>query len=165
MLENLPQGLQSPLGEGGALVSGGEGQRVRLARAMLREDVRLVILDEPFRGLDRVKRRELLGRARQFWSGCTIVCITHDLEDTLDFDRVLVVEEGAVVENGSPVTLSALPGSCYRRLIDAEARVRSELWTGNLWRRVRIHSGRLIEESDDRDGVGSEIGSFAESVE
>ncbi len=67
VLESLPSGLQTSLGEGGALVSGGEGQRVRLGRAMLRSDVRLVILDEPFRGLDRDKRRELLARARQFW--------------------------------------------------------------------------------------------------
>ena len=52
LLETLPDGLQTPLGEGGGLVSGGEGQRVRLGRGLLRPGVRLVILDEPFRGLD-----------------------------------------------------------------------------------------------------------------
>src|SRR5262249_60698585 len=50
VLEKLPDGLQTDLGEGGALGSGGEGQRVRLGRAMSRGHARLVILDEPFRG-------------------------------------------------------------------------------------------------------------------
>jgi len=58
VLERLPEGLKTDLGEGGGLISGGEGQRVRLGRAMLRGDVRLVVLDEPFGGLDREKRRE-----------------------------------------------------------------------------------------------------------
>src|SRR5262249_24969250 len=49
LLEDLPAGLQNPLGEGGGLVSGGEGQRVRLGRALLRPEARLVVLDEPFR--------------------------------------------------------------------------------------------------------------------
>jgi ATP-binding cassette subfamily B protein len=64
VLEKLPDGLQTSLGEGGALVSGGEGQRVRLGRALMRRDARLVILDEPFRGLDRDQRRVLMMRAR-----------------------------------------------------------------------------------------------------
>ena len=64
LLEKLPDGLQTQLGEGGALVSGGEGQRVRLGRGLLRPGARLVILDEPFRGLDRERRRELLARTR-----------------------------------------------------------------------------------------------------
>jgi ABC-type bacteriocin/lantibiotic exporter with double-glycine peptidase domain len=148
VLENLPEGLQSALGEGGGLVSGGEGQRVRLARAMLRDDVRLVILDEPFRGLDRRKRGELLKRAREIWSGCTLLCITHDLEETREFDRVLVVEQGCLVEDGSPAFLATLPGSRYQELIAAEARVRSQMWSSKLWRRVRIHSGRLIEDGE-----------------
>jgi ABC-type transport system involved in cytochrome bd biosynthesis fused ATPase/permease subunit len=65
--EKLPDGLQTRLGEGGALVSGGEGQRVRLGRGLLRPGARLVILDEPFRGLDRECRRELLACARRWW--------------------------------------------------------------------------------------------------
>src|SRR5205823_46301 len=79
LLSALPAGLQTKLGEGGALVSGGEGQRVRFGRAMLRKDARLVLLDEPFRGLDREKRCELLARAREYWRGSTLLCITHDI--------------------------------------------------------------------------------------
>ena len=67
LLEKLPDGLQTDLGESGGLVSGGEGQRVRFGRALLRRGVRLALLDEPFRGLDRHQRRELLARARAHW--------------------------------------------------------------------------------------------------
>src|SRR5262249_61727112 len=63
VLRRLPEGLQTPLGEGGGLLSGGQGQRVRLGRALVRADARLVLLDEPFRGLDREQRRALLRRA------------------------------------------------------------------------------------------------------
>src|ERR1700691_5932026 len=59
LLKKLPAGLQTGLGENGGLVSGGEGQRVRLGRALHRRGVRLVILDEPFRGLDRQQRKDL----------------------------------------------------------------------------------------------------------
>lgn len=146
VLETLPDGLQTKLGEGGALVSGGEGQRVRLARALLRDNVRLAVLDEPFRGLDREKRRQLLARSRKFWRGCTLLCITHDLEETQEFDRVLVMEHGRVVEDGAPRDLAGNPDSRYAQLLAAERRTRSELWSANVWRHIRIHSGRLVEE-------------------
>ena len=64
LLEALPAGLQTKLGESGALMSGGEGQRVRFGRALGRPGTRLVILDEAFRGLDRTRRTALLARAR-----------------------------------------------------------------------------------------------------
>ena len=146
VLESLPQGLQTKLGEGGGLVSGGEGQRIRLGRALARPDARLVILDEPFRGLDREKRRELLARARQVWRGATLLCITHDLEETRSFDRVVVVEGGRVAEQGAPAELAACDESRYAQLLAAEERTRSSMWSRALWRRIRIHSGQIVEE-------------------
>lgn len=146
VLENLPHGMQTKLGEGGALVSGGEGQRVRLARALLRPGVRLAILDEPFRGLDREKRSHLLARVRELWRDCTLFCVTHDIEETRGFDRVLVVEHGRIVEDGAPQELCAAPQSRYAQLLDAEARARAGLWSGPVWRHIRIHSGRVVEE-------------------
>jgi ABC-type bacteriocin/lantibiotic exporter with double-glycine peptidase domain len=145
VLERLPDGLQTSLGEGGALVSGGEGQRVRLGRALLRPCVRLAILDEPFRGLDRERRRELLMRAREHWTGATLLCITHDVGETLSFERALVVEGGRVVEDGVPAELAAQPDSRYRSLLEAEAEVREKLWAGVDWRRLRIEKGHLSE--------------------
>jgi ATP-binding cassette subfamily B protein len=143
LLELLPRGLQTPLGEGGALVSGGEGQRVRFGRAVHRGAARLVILDEPFRGLDREKRHELLMRARALWSGATLLTITHDVGETRSFPRVLVIEGGRVVEDGSPGELLR-EGTRYRALLDAEEAVRQGLWEGPGWRHLRIEKGRLV---------------------
>jgi ABC-type bacteriocin/lantibiotic exporter with double-glycine peptidase domain len=151
VLEGLPEGMQTTLGESGALVSGGEGQRVRLGRAMGRADARLVILDEPFRGLDRQQRRELLERARRWWGGATLLCITHDLPETAAFDRVLVIDGGRVVEDGSPAALAARPGSRYAALLEEERVVREGLWSGPGWRRLRLEGGRLEERAGDAD--------------
>jgi ATP-binding cassette subfamily B protein len=147
LLAQLPDGLQTPLGEGGALVSGGEGQRVRLGRALLRPGVRLAILDEPFRGLDRERRRSLLMRARDIWRGATLLCITHDVSETRTFPRALVVEAGRIVEDGSPLELESRPGSRYAALLAAEQGVRDGLWSRAAWRRLRLAGGRLIEDA------------------
>ncbi len=146
VLENLPEGMQTKLGEGGALVSGGEGQRVRFARALLRPDARLVILDEPFRGLDREKRQQLLERAREFWRGATLLCVTHDLSETQGFDQVVVIEAGRIAEAGTPVELASDERSRYSQLLAAEQETRVGLWGGKQWRRVHVHAGRIVED-------------------
>ncbi|MGK4002058.1 ATP-binding cassette domain-containing protein [Sorangium sp. So ce1036] len=145
VLERLPEGQKTALGEGGGLVSGGEGQRVRLGRAMLRSDARLAILDEPFRGLDRERRRALLARARQRWRGATLLCVTHDIGETRAFERVLVVDGGRVVEDGDPAELAARSGSRYRALLDAEEAVQRGLWSSGSWRRLVVARGRVVE--------------------
>lgn len=152
VLEALPDGLQTPLGEGGGLVSGGEGQRVRLARAMLRPGVRLVILDEPFRGLDRESRRNLLARARNVWQGATLLCVTHDVRQTQIFERVLIIENGRIVEDGTPAGLACRPDSRYRSLLEAEEAVHEGLWSSGIWRRVRLENGRLLDGDVRRSG-------------
>ena len=144
LLERLPQGIHTRLGEGGGLVSGGEGQRVRLGRAFTQSEPRLVLLDEPFRGLDRSQRANLLARSRARWPEATMICITHDVSETLNFPRVLVIEEGQIVEDDSPENL-AVTNSRYRALLDAEERTRRETWSSTLWRRLRLSAGTLIE--------------------
>ena len=146
LLEKLPDGLQTELGESGGLVSGGEGQRVRFGRALLKRGVGLALLDEPFRGLDRHQRRELLARARRHWANTTLLCVTHDVGETLTFPRVLVVENGHIVEEGNPGELVRQPNSRYRALLDAEESVREGSWSGSRWRHLRLEDGRLIEE-------------------
>ncbi len=146
LLETLPDGLQTDLGESGGLVSGGEGQRVRFGRALLRHGVRLALLDEPFRGLDRHLRRELLGRARHHWEGITLLCVTHDVGETMGFPRVLVAEHGRIVEDGNPEELARQANSRYRALLEAEEMVREGSWSSGLWRHLRLENGRLVEE-------------------
>jgi ATP-binding cassette subfamily B protein len=145
LLEQLPDGMQTSLGDGGALVSGGEGQRVRVARAMLRSRSRLVVLDEAFRGLDRDRRRRLLARARERWRVATLLCVTHDVGDTGAFDRVLVIEGGRVIEDGRPAELAARIGSRYRALLEAERAVEASVWRGRQWRHVELRAGVLVD--------------------
>jgi ABC-type transport system involved in cytochrome bd biosynthesis fused ATPase/permease subunit len=140
--QKLPQGLQTMLGEGGGLLSGGEGQRVRLARALLSPGTRLALLDEPFRGMDRTQRRALLAEARKWWAGVTLLCVTHDVAETMSFDRVLVVEGGRIIEDGDPRVLAA-SASRYRDLLEAEKAVGETLWEGAFWRRLTLSEGRL----------------------
>jgi ABC-type transport system involved in cytochrome bd biosynthesis fused ATPase/permease subunit len=146
LLETLPDGLQTELGESGGLVSGGEGQRVRLGRALMRHGVRLALLDEPFRGLDRHLRRELLARARRHWENTTLLCVTHDVGETLAFPRALVIENGRIVEDGNPVDLARQADSRYRALLEAEESVREGSWSSGNWRHLRLEAGRLIEK-------------------
>lgn len=133
VLEKLPDGFQRALGESGGRLSGGEGQRVRFGRALLRPETRLVVLDEAFRGLDGGRRRDLLGRARHLWADATLLRVTHDVGETQDFERVLVIDHGHVVEDGPPRDLLRQPESRYRELIEAEAAVRSGMWSGPRW--------------------------------
>jgi ATP-binding cassette subfamily B protein len=143
VLARLPDGLQTRLGEGGGLVAGGEGQRVRFGRALMRPGARLVILDEGFRGLDREQRRLLLQRARAQWRAATLLCITHDVDATRALDRVVVIEGGRVIEDGAPAELAQRAGSRYRALLDAEAALHTGLWGEAAWRRLRLERGEL----------------------
>jgi ABC-type bacteriocin/lantibiotic exporter with double-glycine peptidase domain len=143
VIERLPDGLATPLGESGGLVSGGEGQRVRLGRALLRPGVRLAILDEPFRGLDIDQRRKLLARSREVWHDATLLAISHDIGEALSFDRVLVLDNGRIVEDGDPRELAGNPESRFHAMLAAERNVREAFWNGAEWRHLRLENGQL----------------------
>jgi ATP-binding cassette subfamily B protein len=143
LIAHLPDGLQTPLGEGGALLSGGEGQRVRFGRALGRGAARLAILDEPFRGLERERRGTLLRRARERWRHATLICVTHDIGETAGFDRVIVIAGGRIVEDGVPSALAARPDSHYRAMLDSEAGLQQRLWADPAWRTIRLEGGKF----------------------
>jgi ABC-type multidrug transport system fused ATPase/permease subunit len=146
VVAKLPQGLATPLGEGGALLSAGEAQRVRLGRAMLRKNSRLVVLDEPFLGLERDRRRAQLTHARQRWTDSTLLYVTHDVVETRAFDRVLVVESGRIVEDGDPLHLAQMLSSRYRRLLQTQEHLQSRLAASADWKRIRLESGRIVSD-------------------
>jgi ATP-binding cassette subfamily B protein len=152
VVDSLPDGLQTRLGEGGALVSGGEGQRVRLGRGLNREGARLVILDEPFRGLDREGRRRLLAGCRKWWSKATLLFVSHDVSACLDMDRVVVMENGRIVENDSPRVLADRRDSRFAAWLQAEREVLQTTWGGPNWQRLRLQDGRLqvVEKNGGR---------------
>jgi ABC-type bacteriocin/lantibiotic exporter with double-glycine peptidase domain len=140
----LPHGLQTQLGESGGRLSAGEGQRLRFARALLRPGARLVLLDEPFRGLGADQRGKLLAAARRRWRDATLLCVTHSPAEAAGFDRLLVVEEGRLVEDGAPQALAGRSGSRYRALLDAETAAAAALAAPG-WRRLHLAAGRLRE--------------------
>lgn len=145
VLEGLPQGLQTVLGEEGTFISGGEGARVRLGRGMMRPLARLVILDEPFRGLDRHSRRRLLRAVRQWWPRATLLFITHDVREAMSFNRVLVMRDGALAEDGKPGVLLQNPDSHLSQLIQAEEWLDREIWHAKAWRREYLEKGMLLD--------------------
>ncbi|MEO7653505.1 MAG: ATP-binding cassette domain-containing protein [Bryobacteraceae bacterium] len=141
VLERLPEGLQTVLGEGGARVSGGQGQRVRIARALNQRDVKLVILDEAFRGLERSRRTRLLHAVRHHWRDATLLTITHDVGLAMEFARVIVIDAGKVIEDGNPAALASKP-SRFREMLEAEDQAREAL-AARGWQRLRIDAGQV----------------------
>jgi ATP-binding cassette subfamily B protein len=144
LLAKLPDGLATPLGEGGALLSAGEAQRVRLARAMLQPDVRLAVLDEAFLGLERDQRTSLLAEARQHWCRSTLLYVTHDIAEARSFERVLVLENGKIAEDGNPRMLARIASSRFRRLSQAQDAIQAR-FAGGEWRRVHLRDGHIVE--------------------
>jgi ABC-type multidrug transport system fused ATPase/permease subunit len=153
ILKYSPNGLQSQIGENGTLISGGEGQRIRAARAFGRKAVRLAILDEPLRGLSRADRRNLLAKSRERFARATLFCVTHDVSDTTGLDHVVVIERGQIIEQGAPKELLAIPGSRYNALIREEGAVVRDLWSDPSWRRLRMRSGS-VHPGDASAGAG-----------
>jgi ATP-binding cassette subfamily B protein len=150
-VHRLPGGMSTQLGEGGALLSGGEGQRVRLGRGLMRRAARLVILDEPARGLDRHARTAAVRRCRDQWPDATLVCVTHDVAQTLEFARVIVMHRGRVVEDGPPAALAADSKTRYSRMLESEHQGRERLWSADSWRRVLVRDG-IVEEAAQTGG-------------
>ena len=154
VLDRLPDGLQTPLGEGGGLVSGGEGQRVRFGRALAR---RRRAAGHSGRAVSWAGSRAAAHAAAAGAPGvehATVLCITHDVGVTQAFDRVLVVEGGQIIEDGAPASLAACPETRYRALLDAEATVHEGLWSSGIWRRLRLVEGRVCEEGSLQTNAG-----------
>jgi ATP-binding cassette subfamily B protein len=95
--------------------------------------------------LERPLRHALLKRVRGHWRDATLLCVTHDVGETLAFERVLVVDGGRIVEDGDPKALAEDGDSLYRALLDAERRADEEIWGDPRWRRLRVEEGQVRE--------------------
>jgi subfamily B ATP-binding cassette protein MsbA len=111
----LPQGYQSPAGEMGRNLSGGQRQRIALARAILR-GAPILLLDEATSALDAESESRVQQALGEFGRGRTVLIIAHRLSTVRAADRILVVEDGRVVEQGSHDDLLAANGA-YARLV------------------------------------------------
>jgi ATP-binding cassette subfamily B protein/subfamily B ATP-binding cassette protein MsbA len=113
-IERLPQGYDTVIGERGATLSGGERQRLAIARALLK-DAPVLILDEPTSALDAGTEALLLEALARLMAGRTTFIIAHRLSNIRDADRIVVLDQGAVVEAGTHQELLAADG-LYQRL-------------------------------------------------
>jgi ABC-type multidrug transport system fused ATPase/permease subunit len=120
-IQRLPQGYDTPVGEGGSRFSGGQRQRLALARALLRQ-APVLVLDEPTAHLDPAAQAHVLRTLRQRAGRCTVLMAAHRLETVRGADRVVVLEHGRIVEQGRPADLAARPGGAYARLLAAQAK-------------------------------------------
>lgn len=119
-ISDLPKGLDTIVGDRGTRLSGGQRQRIALARAFLK-DAPLLLLDEATSALDSDSEeavRESLGRLMR---GRTVIAIAHRLSTVRQFDRILVIDNGRLLQDGPPDDLATSEGS-YRDLIRAETR-------------------------------------------
>jgi ATP-binding cassette subfamily B protein len=122
LLERLPEGYDTPLGkwfDGGVELSGGEWQKVALGRAFMRDAV-ILVLDEPTSALDAQAEFELFARLRRLAEGRTAVYISHRFSTVRQADRILFLEHGRLVEEGTHDALMRLGGR-YARLFTLQA--------------------------------------------
>ena len=119
-IERLPQGLDTPIGENGALLSGGQRQRLAIARAILR-DAPVLILDEATAALDNESERLVQDALQRLMPERTTLVIAHRLSTIEHADQVLVLDQGRIVEQGTHARLMAA-GGLYAHLHSAQFR-------------------------------------------
>lgn len=103
-IRKLPQGYDTVLGERGSNLSGGQRQRIAIARALVMQP-RILILDEATSMLDADTEMQFWKQIRAIADQRTVIAITHRLSTVLDMDRIVVMEEGEIVESGVPHAL------------------------------------------------------------
>lgn len=99
-VKSLPQGLDYPITEAGTNLSGGQMQRLSIARALLR-DPSIIILDEPTSALDQANERRIVEILKSINGSCTIIMVAHRLNTIKHFDSIAVLDHGTIVEQGS----------------------------------------------------------------
>ena len=112
----LPDGYQTKIGEGGATLSGGEKQRISIARAILK-DAPIVILDEATSSIDPENERELQHAISELTKNKTLLMIAHRLNTVRGADQILVLEDGRIVQSGKHQELIQQEG-LYRRFVE-----------------------------------------------
>ena len=119
-VEKLPQGYDTPIGENGAKLSGGERQRISIARALLK-NAPIVLLDEATASLDVENETKVQGALSRLLVGKTVLVIAHRMRTVEAADKIVVLTEGQVVEEGSPAELLARENGVFRRMAQLQS--------------------------------------------
>ncbi|MDD0975284.1 ABC transporter ATP-binding protein [Pseudomonas fontis] len=109
IIERLPQGLDTPVGEGGTRLSGGERQRISIARALIK-DAPILLVDEATAALDAENQAAIAEALARLRGKRTLIVIAHQLSTVAMADQIVVLDNGQVSEHGSPAQLSEQPG-------------------------------------------------------
>ena len=114
----LPQGYDTPIGENGAKLSGGERQRISIARALLK-DAPIVLLDEATASLDVENETKVQGALSRLLQGKTVLVIAHRMRTVEAADKIVVLSDGKVAEEGAPQELME-KGRLFRRMVELQ---------------------------------------------
>lgn len=117
-VHRLPQGYNTPIGENGAKLSGGERQRISIARALLK-DAPIVLLDEATASLDVENETKVQGALSRLLAGKTVLVIAHRMRTVEAADKIVVLADGRIAEEGTPAELMGKNG-LYRRMVELQ---------------------------------------------
>lgn len=117
----FPEQYQTLVGERGVTLSGGQKQRISIARALIK-DADLIILDDCLSAVDSRTEREILGNLNTFLKEKTAIVITHRIFSLMQFDKILVLEEGEIVESGTHDQLLAMNGRYKELFLQQQAK-------------------------------------------
>ncbi|MEE0246262.1 ABC transporter ATP-binding protein [Ellagibacter isourolithinifaciens] len=119
-VERLPNGYDTLIGENGGRLSGGERQRISIARALLK-NAPIVLLDEATASLDVENETQVQAALSELLQGKTVLVIAHRMRTVDNADKIVVLEGGRVVEQGSPAELREKPEGRYRRMLELQS--------------------------------------------
>ncbi len=117
-VRRLPEGYHTPIGENGAKLSGGERQRISIARALLK-DAPIVLLDEATASLDVENETKVQGALSRLLAGKTVLVIAHRMRTVQAADKIVVLADGRVAEEGAPAQLMEQSG-LFRRMVELQ---------------------------------------------
>ena len=124
-VQKFPQGYKTIIGENGTKLSGGERQRISIARALLK-NAPIVLLDEATASLDVENETKIQGALSRLLENKTVIVIAHRMRTVMAADKIVVLKDGKVSEQGSPKELLANAGSLFSRMVKLQTQ--GESW-------------------------------------
>ena len=118
-VETMPEGLATMVGDRGVKLSGGQRQRIAIARAILKNSP-ILLLDEATSALDSASEDAIQQALDRLMRGRTVIAIAHRLSTLQNFDRIVVMSNGQVIDDGAPAVLRQQPG-LYRELLSRQS--------------------------------------------